>query len=284
MNGSRSASRWDPARPERGETGGLLGRLVACSLDRTLRSLSRRVSFVESEVAAVATGLGPGDVCFDVGAGFGLYTYVLAQWVGPEGQVHSLEPLPVPRWVLDLGVRCAGLSQVRVHAAAAGRRPGTAAMSLPHRNGTPVHGRAFLTTGARGRASNREFPRHERLTVRVTTLDQVCSRFDVERVDFIKMDVEGAEPAVLDGASETLARDRPDLLLEVEDRHLARYGARADDLFGRLGELGYVGRVWRRGRWDEVDTVAPGHRNYLFSTSPAAVPPMSTSRRRRRTA
>lgn len=245
-------------------------RLLAKGLDRTLRWLSRRVWFVESEVSALAAVAGPGDVCFDVGAGFGLYTYVLAQQVGPEGEVHSFEPLAAPRRVLDRAVRSAGLSQVRVHAAAAGRRPGTAVMSLPHRNGTPVHGRAFVTTGAVGRGPNTEFARHERLTVPVTTIDGTCARLEVERVAFIKMDVEGAEPAVLDGASETLARDRPDLLLEIEDRHLAKYGARAEDLFDRLGDLGYVGQVWDRRRWEEVDAVAPGHRNYLFSTSPVA--------------
>lgn len=235
---------------------------------------------MESEVSALAPVVGPGDVCFDVGAGFGLYTYVLAQRVGTEGQVHSLEPLSAPRRLLDRAVRCAGLSQVRVHAAAAGRRPGTAVMSLPHRNGTPVHGRAFVTTGAVGRGPNAEFARHERLTVPVTTIDETCARLEVDRVDFIKMDVEGAEPAVLDGASETLVRDRPDLLLEIEDRHLAKYGASAEDVFDRLGELGYVGQVWCRRGWEEVAATTPGHRNYLFSTSPVAARATATTRQR----
>lgn len=239
-------------------------RVVGWAVSRALAWLSDRAGFVEDEVAGVPELVESGQVCLDIGAGFGLYTYVLAQRVGSGGQVHSLEPLPTPHRLLRQGARAAGLDNVRVHRAAAGAAPGTATMSVPRDNGWPVHGRAFVVDGTDGRGPNREFTDRRMLPVAVTTVDRLATAHRLEQVDFIKLDVEGAEPAVLDGAAATLARDRPDLLMEIEDRHLAKYGATAEELLRRLVSLGYHPHAWLDRRWTRVDRVTPSRRNYLF--------------------
>ncbi|MFD0804413.1 FkbM family methyltransferase, partial [Streptomonospora algeriensis] len=143
--------------------------------------------------------------------------------------------------------------------------------------GLPVHGRAFLTTGARGAGPNAEFGGERPVHTRVTTLDALVEELGLQRVDFVKADVEGAEPAVLDGAVRTLRRYRPALLLEIEDRHLAKYGARAADLVTRLAEMGYGMRVWAGGAWRSADRVREGHRGCIshsaITGSPAAQAP-----------
>ncbi len=238
-------------------------RVAAVAL--ALRRAARRWSFVEPEVAGLRAVVGPGSVCLDIGAEYGLYTWTLAALAGPDGQVHSVEPLPGPAgWLNGLRVLL-GCRSVTVHRTALGQRAHRGTMSLPRRRLLPVHGRAYLTDGAAGPGPNAEFARSRPVRTEVRTVDGLCREVGLERVDFIKADVEGAEPAVLSGARHTLLRDRPALLLEIEDRHLAKYGVSAAELVRRLTALEYAMYRWQDGGWVQVAEVTEDCRNYLFS-------------------
>ena len=97
------------------------------------------------------------------------------------------------------------------------------------------------------------------------TLDELCTQQRINRVDFVKVDVEGAELAVLHGGSDMLARRRPTLLLEIEARHLAKYHTDPVDVTDWLAERGYGMRTWRNGDWHAIDRVTTASRNYLFT-------------------
>jgi hypothetical protein len=62
----------------------------------------------------------------------------------------------------------------------------------------------------------------------------------VERLDAIKCDVEGAELGVLRGATRTIERFHPMLLLEIDERWAARYGTTGADVVGFLADRGYT--------------------------------------------
>lgn len=235
-------------------------------LNSVLRTFARRTRFVEDEVLGLGEVVGPGDVVFDIGAEYGLYTYALARLVGRDGAVHSVEPLPGPSRFLSAGLSACGCRNVRSYRVAFGERSGDGVLSLPSRRGLPVHGRALLTTGATGAGPNAEFRSAKDVPTEVLTLDEFCSREHVERVDFVKADVEGAEAALLRGAESTLDTHRPALLLEIEERHLAKYGAKPADILDILAGKGYVMHVWQAGRWREATEVTTAHRNYLFTT------------------
>lgn len=225
---------------------------------------------MEKEILGLGELVGPGDVCVDIGAEFGLYTHVLADLVGPTGAVHAFEPQRGAHRALDAGVRGAGLGWVHLHREALGATDGTASLSVPRRRGLPVHGRAFVTAGAHGEGPNDEFAARRFETVTLTTLDRIVARLGLENVALLKADVEGAEGALLDGATDTLdpARaHRPHLLLEIEDRHTAKYGVRADEIFDRLvGDLGFRARTWSTAHgWRAATGVVDDERNYLFS-------------------
>ncbi|GII91851.1 FkbM family methyltransferase [Sinosporangium siamense] len=252
-----------PARPVLPPRDGLRVRFAAS----LLRGLAPRVSFVENEVAGLAGVVRPGDVCLDLGAEYGLYTYPLARLVGGRGAVHSVEPLPGPAALLAAGIRGLGCANVRLHRVALGGRRGEAVMSLPLRGGLPVHGRAYLTEGARGPGPNVEFRRTREVRTAVTTLDALCRDERLHRVDFIKADVEGAEAAVLQGGAEVLVRHRPTLMLEIEDRHLAKYGCDSSAVVDPLRELGYRMHVFRSPAWRRTDVVDESSRNYLFTAN-----------------
>ncbi|MFF5444240.1 FkbM family methyltransferase [Streptomyces sp. NPDC012888] len=228
------------ARSGGGRRGGVRSAAVAAAL----RWGATRLPFVEDEVAGLAPLVRPGTVCVDVGAEYGLYTLGLAGLTGPSGHVHT------------------------VHRTALGARPGRGVLSLPRRRGLPVHGRAYLTEGVRGPGPNAEFRTARPVPVPVRTLDQLAEAAGGGApIGFVKADVEGAELAVLRGGARTLARHRPALLLEVEDRHLGKYGARSDELLEHLAGYGYRAHGWRGDHWTEVDRITPERRNHLFSST-----------------
>ena len=68
-----------------------------------------------------------------------------------------------------------------------------------------------------------------------------------------------------------ISRDLPSLLLEIEDRHLARYGRDADGFVASIHERWpeYGLYTWRGGTWTRVPAVELGTRNYLFATDEA---------------
>lgn len=245
-----------------GDGGARRGRVVAA----LLRGAARRAWFVEDEVAGVLDLVPPGGTCVDVGAEFGLYTVAMALAVGEGGMVHAVEPQPGAHRVMDrVADVVAGDGRVVRHRVALGATPDRGTLSVPLRRGLAVHGRAFLTTGARhGGPNDDEFARERRLTVEVTTLDLLCELHDVRRLDLLKADVEGAELQVLRGGVAALERHRPIVQLEIEQPHLDRYGATVADVTGFLTGRGYTMHLWDDGAWRRSDRVVPTHRNYLF--------------------
>jgi FkbM family methyltransferase len=234
-------------------------------VDRVLQFLASRSSPVESEAAALDHLLPDGAVCFDIGAEYGLYTLTFARRVGARGRVLSFEPLPGPHRFLSRIVRWLRAPNVTVHRVALGDRVGNATLSLPRRRWLPVHGRAFVTDGADGPGPNEEFEREERVASTVSTVDGAVADAGLTRVDFIKIDVEGYEPAVLRGALRTLDRFRPTVLIEIEDRHLEKFRASSASVIDLLAPHGYQMTALLDGAWRPVETVSTRTRNYLFT-------------------
>lgn len=226
-------------------------------------ALARWTPYLESEMCGLRTLVQPGSTCIDVGAAAGLYTSVLSWLAGPAGQVHSIEPLPFahPFWARAINARRA--SNVRHHTVALGMEAGTETMSVPFGRFGLVTGRSFLARRADGPDPNAEFDGQVTVGVPVDTLDGLCEREEISRIDFIKIDAEGAELQILQGGKRVIGTHRPAMLLEIEERHTARYRYSPDDITGWLFERGYVMHTWQRG-WSKADRIDPRIRNYLF--------------------
>lgn len=140
-----------------------------------------------------------GDLCLDIGANAGFHALTAGLFFK---KVVAIEPTPDTAERLRTNIVLSGFWHVRVEPIALGDTDGEATLAV-----TPGHC-----------GTNRIASEGGGVRVPVRTLDALA--FDPEgglaghRVDFIKIDVEGHERAVLAGGCETIARDRPDLLVE----------------------------------------------------------------------
>jgi FkbM family methyltransferase len=151
--------------------------------------------------------LRPGDMFIDVGAHIGYFSLCAARLVGAEGKVIACEPDPENYSRLRSNIERSPYSQiVQTHKAAVGSRAGNGTF----RRGTAIHARVggFLTDHATDEG--------EHLRVPLLRLDDLCPK-DMPRT--IKIDVEGGEVEVLQGASNIMHRQRTRWIIELHNEN-----------------------------------------------------------------
>lgn len=231
-------------------------------LGRALYRFATRLGWAEPELNGLAAVVRPGDTVLDVGAALGMYTVPLAYLTGPAGRVDSFEPqlrgyLTVKLLRTLTGARCGSLRRL-----ALGPSAGHGEIVVPLRRGFPIFGHGHLSPpGAEHRAGRRT-------ATAVDTVDAWVAREELPRIAFIKIDVEGYEPEVILGATAVIDRDRPGILMEIEDRHLCRYGTTAAQFLAEMRTRwpDYRMFTWSGRDWIVTERVTPDIRNYLFAT------------------
>ena len=205
-------------------------------------------NFETAELAFVERFLQPGMTVLDLGAHQGLYTLLASRCVGPRGRVISFEPSPRERRALRLHVWLNLCRNVRIEGLAVGDHDGAATLYMVE---CPVAGCNSLRPPA---VVSRTSP----VRVEVKRLDNWLKLRQIDKVDFVKLDVEGAELAVLNGARQLLERrPRPVMLVEVQDIRTQPWGYRAREIINMLASEGYK---WFRptagGSTEELDIAA----------------------------
>jgi FkbM family methyltransferase len=173
-------------------------------------------SFEPNEFVFLRGLLSPGMVAIDVGANEGLYTLFVAARVGPTGRAIAVEPSSRERRALQHNVDINALANVTVVDTALGAVLGKANLQIASGEHTG-HNTLGSFVYDEVEAENAEM-------VTVETLDGLVDRLALSRVDFVKIDVEGAETSVLKGAGNVLRQLRPLLLLEVNEQALKAQG------------------------------------------------------------
>jgi len=172
--------------------------------------------------ALMSRRLPSGGVAIDVGANVGWHTLLMSRLVGRHGRVLALEPNPSIRGRLadHLGMNQIENVTVLPFAAAASE---TRSRFCGPRADDPRAGSGHLLAGEGPEASDSYF-------VATRTLDSVVEELRLDRVDAIKIDVEGFEWPVLCGADASIARFRPHVFFEHNREYLVRGGGREEDL------------------------------------------------------
>ena len=180
-------------------TDGRYGRMLYPRADQYVgRSFLEYGEFSEGELDVFRYFVQPGSVVLDIGANIGAHTVPLAQLAGPEGLVIAFEPQRILHQILCANLALNSITNTLAYASALGDCVETCKIPLLDYSRPNNYGGISLDSSLEGES------------VPVDKLDN----FQLPRVDFIKMDVEGFERKVLEGGSETLKRCCPVLYVE----------------------------------------------------------------------
>jgi FkbM family methyltransferase len=213
----------------------------------------------EPETPYLADLLSGAPVCLHVGASDGRHSYVMTQ-VAPKARIYAFEPSAFSYSVLKTTVAWHRIGDrvTPVHAAVSDE-PGEMLLVTPRKTSGRM-GRAYAyvsETAPNGPARpDVEDVGSELQKTPVVTLDAFCAERGIERVDFIRMDIEGAEQKALRGAQGILDRDRPHVLLEIHPVMLnARFGGSAEAVVDLFQSRGYRMFALNGDRLEERTTV-----------------------------
>ena len=175
--------------------------------------------------ALIKACLSEGDVAFDIGSNLGVVAVTMAQCVGPTGKVHAFEPAPrILGYLAETLVANPSLP-IMLHGFALGDRAGELTLFTPPGNA----GNASLASRHPGADDG--------VTVEVKTLSQFVEDHGIDRIDFIKIDVEGFESQVLAGGADAIASMKPKFLA-FEEHGLFR-SDQIPESIASLMQLGY---------------------------------------------
>jgi FkbM family methyltransferase len=169
----------------------------------------------------------------DIGANIGWYSLHLAQIVQPQGGVvYAFEPIPTTYGALEHNITLnpALQAHVQTYALALGENSGTVEFYIPAFQGSVAASRSAL------------FPEDENQVVQgeMTTLDAFVRKHDVQNIDMLKCDVEGAELFVIKGGLATIQAHRPLIMLEMLRKWAKKFDYHPDAIINLLGEHGYT--------------------------------------------
>ena len=189
-------------------------------------------TYEPNELIWMSDELTKGMTVIDVGANMGLYSMIASKLVGGSGQVIALEPSAREFQRLAFHVTLNDLMNVSCIQVAASDSSGDTRLRVAGEwnAGHNTLGKFFDPAVVTAREE----------VVRTQTIDALVADQGLERVDLVKIDVEGHELKVLKGAVETFTRFRPRILVEVFEETLRHQGASVEALLALLEGYGYV--------------------------------------------
>jgi FkbM family methyltransferase len=173
-----------------------------------------------------------GQTVFDVGANIGLWVMGAAVAAGPTGNVHAFEPVPEIHARIEHNLKLNQLDWVHLWKLGLSDAPGSA----------PLFRDSTYNSG-RGSLAKREGVDNP-VEIKLTTLEAHCAAHKIDRIDFLKVDVEGAELKVFQGADRFLSsKEAPIILFECSEILVKPFGTTSTEIKRFLADRGY--RIYR---------------------------------------
>jgi FkbM family methyltransferase len=180
----------------------------------------KRAAYRAQDMLVLQQILKPGDVVVDVGANAGFITLAAAQRIGPSGRIIAMEPQPKIYGFLKDHIRLNNHCNVQALNVAVGDRNGTVSFVCDRDDDR-----------SRVDASGR-------ISIPMLTLDEALRQEHIASVDFLKIDVEGYELFVLQGAPDTLRKTRY-IYIETDLETYARSGYTIEDVLAFLRDASF---------------------------------------------
>ena len=173
----------------------------------------------------------PGDTAIDIGANLGYYARTISRLAGPAGKVYAVEPVAPIRKVLSRNLRRCGNTEIIPYALGTENKPITMANDSARETGYFGTGQNFVNDG--GEKAAVEF------TAQMRRGSELFGK--LERLDFVKCDIEGYEAVVMNEMRPLLEKFRPAVLIETG-------GANRPQIVALFTELGYRGYTLEHGQ------------------------------------
>jgi FkbM family methyltransferase len=201
--------------------------------EKPIRLLPRYRSISEaaepSVFAALKSCAKPGGTVIDIGANVGLFSLVMARWVGPTGRIFAFEPAPESLEALRKHIQLnAMVDRIEAIGCAVSDTVGE----------TTFYAHTFSGENSLNLSFGRRVPAASAVVVPVNTIDAFCAAHHIEP-SLIKIDIEGYEIHALHGARNTLIQGRPRVVVEMHPTIWPEIGATRAQAERLLAELRY---------------------------------------------
>ncbi|HUR66490.1 MAG TPA: FkbM family methyltransferase [Chitinophagaceae bacterium] len=176
--------------------------------------------------------LGEGMKVIDIGAHIGLLSVIMAQKVKSTGKVYSFEPTPSTFRLLQ--------KTIAINNSAGIIQPNR--LAVAEKRGKTF----FYVTDIEAHNSNslannkRNYGNEHKIDVELTSVDEFVLDHKISKIDFIKIDAEGAEYSVLKGCETTLRRDKPKMILALHPLSIVNFGNSLGEIWDYLQTFGYT--------------------------------------------
>jgi FkbM family methyltransferase len=174
----------------------------------------------------IQENLSAGDTFLDAGANIGVMSLVAATKVGSTGRVLAFEPHPKTRAILEKNKGLNGFDQIDIQALGlgSGKSKGTLFNENKNRGGASLMG--YAENDVHG------------AEIQIVSLDEITDQLKLDKLDLVKIDIEGWEFEMLRGAEATLVRFRPTIIVEI-DLQRKLEGGTVREMVDYLVDLGY---------------------------------------------
>ena len=181
-------------------------------------------------------------IILDIGSNRGFFTYHYSK-MAKNGFIYSFEPIPGTIELQKKLLKFFHIKNYKAFNLALSDKVGFIDMLLPKNGHFPEDLCATINTENVAKS----FANFEIINTASDTLNNIISKEKLERIDFIKMDVEGAEFLVLKGAEKALSL-RPILFMEMIDRHFKKFGYQKEDIITFLKNLNFEPMYYDAGK------------------------------------
>jgi FkbM family methyltransferase len=207
--------------------------------------------FELNEIKFIASQLLPNAIFIDIGSNIGLFSLAIAAKANTI-QIHSFDPIKLNNTLLASSIEINTLNNIVINETCVGNYDGVVEFSVASDS-------AYSSIRDSGRK-----PELKKVELPIIKLDTYFKKINLQSVDFIKIDVEGAEKLVLAGATEVFSNKgtRPKMMMvELSDRNLRAFDTSVKEILDILNGINYKPYVLKNNQL--IDFIYEEHANYI---------------------
>jgi FkbM family methyltransferase len=241
------------------------GQTILCRYDKSLRIKADLDEWIQQHIYFLGTWDGRGirflkknleenNVFFDIGANIGAYSLVAARIVGPGGQIHSFEPVSKVYDRFEENIKLNHLSNIFANQNAVYQTSEVLELFVSAKENAGMSS-IFHHDTESGKIEK----------VQAITIDDYVEKNKIQRIDMVKIDIEGAEIFALNGMRNSISRFRPVILVELNEGVFLNNTDKEQEVILFMKSLNYeIKRIYNCGNTGDIEGSKSAYTNFAF--------------------